>query len=136
MTAPETAPSGDGEKKEATWRDFLITAVVLAVIGGLVWFFFFYDPKEDPADVERHRTEFAVSMCEKAAKDHLVSPGTAKFSDEQPEGDSKNGWTITGAVDAQNSLGGLMHSEFTCQATYDESTKETEARITDVQQRK
>lgn len=67
---------------------------------------------------ERHTrptgTEAEV-MCESYVKDQLKSPGSAKFSEENAtEAGAGGTWVVSGAVDSQNSFGGLVRIQFTC----------------------
>lgn len=55
----------------------------------------------------------AKAQCESWVSDRLVSPGSAKFSGETAAAADKV-WTVTGVVDSQNLLGGLVRNEWTC----------------------
>lgn len=59
----------------------------------------------------------ARDACEQFVKDRLKSPGSAKFS-EQSETSRGKRWTAMGAVDSQNSFGGLVRNNYTCVARY------------------
>jgi hypothetical protein len=65
----------------------------------------------------------AVSVtCENIVERQLKAPSTAKFSKyrESTYTPSSTGGTYRGYVDAENSFGAMLRSEFTC--TYDKST--------------
>lgn len=63
----------------------------------------------------------AEIACEKFVKDRLKAPSTAKFSNVQHTGGGGR-WTVTGAVDAQNSFGAMIRSNFTCSVRLDGDT--------------
>lgn len=58
----------------------------------------------------------AESVCKKAVKNSVKSPGTAKFHNlvTIPSGD---GWDTDGDVDSENGFGALLRSHFECHAT-------------------
>jgi hypothetical protein len=55
----------------------------------------------------------AKAQCESWVSQRLVSPGSAHFSGETAAAVDKE-WTVTGNVDSQNLLGGLVRNEWTC----------------------
>jgi hypothetical protein len=55
----------------------------------------------------------AIAQCEAWVGQDLVSPGSAKFTGETTAADGAV-WTVTGLVDSQNLLGGLVRNEWTC----------------------
>lgn len=57
----------------------------------------------------------AIAFCEQVVKDKLLSPGSARFSDEHTDqiGDE---YTVSGSVDSQNAFGALLRRDFTCRA--------------------
>jgi hypothetical protein len=55
----------------------------------------------------------AKAQCESWVSQRLVSPGSAHFSDETAAAAGKE-WTVTGTVDSQNLLGGLVRNTWTC----------------------
>lgn len=63
------------------------------------------DPDPGP-DAER--------VCQDFVKKRLKAPATAKFSDVNHSGGVDGEYTVTGAVDSQNSFGALIRSDFTC----------------------
>ncbi|GAA1726878.1 hypothetical protein GCM10009809_23240 [Isoptericola hypogeus] len=62
-------------------------------------------------------------ICEGRVEDQLEAPATAEFTDGTASG-TPSGYTITGSVDAENSFGALVRSEWTCSIRYDESSEE------------
>jgi hypothetical protein len=59
----------------------------------------------------------AKSACEGWVKDQLKAPSTADFSDEEVSGAGP--WTVTGSVDAENSFGAKLRSQWTCDVRLD-----------------
>jgi hypothetical protein len=71
---------------------------------------FFRDPGGESV-TEDHND--LIAGTEQAVSDALVSPGSAKFSHERVfANQAKHQIIVTGAVDSQNSMGGLMRSAF------------------------
>lgn len=64
---------------------------------------------------ERYPASEARYACQAWVKDELKAPATAKFSGGGATG-SDGDWTITGAVDAENSFGALIRTTWTCDA--------------------
>jgi len=56
----------------------------------------------------------AKAMCHDWVKERLKAPSTAKFNNENVSGSAYGGFTITGAVDSENSFGGTVRSSWTC----------------------
>lgn len=83
--------------------------IVIALIGGgCAALVAFGDSSDSAVD--------AQTMCEEFVKDRLKSPGTAEFSGETAEPDpaDERTYTVTGAVDSQNTFGGVVRNNFTC----------------------
>lgn len=59
----------------------------------------------------------AQSVCEQFVEDRLKSPSTADFSDTETSnvGDL---WTVTGAVDSENSFGAMIRNTYRCVVRY------------------
>lgn len=78
-------------------------------------------PAELAAEYEPSAAD-AERMCREDVARKLKAPGTARFGDvaAAPVGDTFGGdeWTVTGWVDAENSFGATIRSEWTCQATH------------------
>ena len=54
--------------------------------------------------------------CRDWVRDRLKSPSSAKFSGESVRR-SGTSYTVTGAVDSQNSFGAMIRNDFTCETT-------------------
>lgn len=61
---------------------------------------------------DRPGTGAAEVACENLVRDQLKSPSTAKFSNVEATGTGP--WTVTGAVDSQNSFGATVRTTWTC----------------------
>lgn len=53
----------------------------------------------------------ATQQCEKAVKEQLKAPATAQFNSSAEGGGP---WTVIGTVDAENSFGANVRSDFQC----------------------
>jgi hypothetical protein len=89
--------------------------VLLVIVGGVVYAC--SGGSDDPSDSGGGRSDgMAKVMCEKFVEDRLKAPGTADFSgifDTEITG-SGNNYTVRGHVDAQNSFGAMLRSDYTC----------------------
>lgn len=63
----------------------------------------------------------AQFACEGFIKDRLKAPSTAQFSGETFTGSAPR-WTVTGAVDAQNSFGAALRNSWSCIVRIDGDT--------------
>lgn len=71
-------------------------------------------------DAYGHNRSYAIVIAENVVKSKLKSPSTADFCKnyEYTVSCSKNTWTIKGYVDAQNSFGAMLRSDFTVKITF------------------
>lgn len=58
----------------------------------------------------------AISACEQSVLTNLKSPGSADFGGESANA-SGTTWTVSGYVDAENSFGANLRSNWTCRAS-------------------
>lgn len=58
----------------------------------------------------------AIAQCEATVEDPLKSPSTAEF-DSQASGYGT--WSVTGTVDAENSFGAMVRSNYECTVIID-----------------
>lgn len=81
-------------------------AVAVFMVGGVVWLW----PVGSSPTVDS-----AVTACRRHVVDQLKAPSTAKFGQVRWE---RSGDTVrvSGAVDAENSFGALVRSDYTCTA--------------------
>lgn len=92
---------------------FALIAVLLVLVG---------DVDVDSESVnpvtegERLRAERSVakSMCEEFINDRLKSPASAKFAGSYPTYGTGEIWTWEAYVDAQNSFGAQIRTDFVC----------------------
>lgn len=94
-------------KRGFTGRQWLLIASpALLIVVGLVWWAASGGGDGNP---QAH----VQSACEQAVKAKLKAPASASFHTGATE--SKPGiWQVVGDVDATNSFGGSVRSEFTC----------------------
>lgn len=55
-----------------------------------------------------------IHQCEDLVKNSLKSPSSAIFVDTKAQQNQSRHWTVTGSVDAQNSFGAMIRSDFQC----------------------
>lgn len=69
----------------------------------------------------------AVVVAEKAVKNKLKSPSTAEFCSHKEYSItcSRNTWTVSGYVDAQNSFGAMLRNNFTVKFTFENGERYT-----------
>lgn len=134
-TCRPAAPTGTSasapppkHNRKAVW----IAAGALVIVAVIVGFTVFGDSTEDDA----------IDRCASAVADRMKSPSTAEFSDvtafetdslktidedySQMDRYSKyttlSRWVVTGDVDASNSFGATVRSEFNCSAIVGDGT--------------
>lgn len=102
--------------------------VVVAVVFGILAFTGedssedvapYEDPSATPSatrDVGNEGT--ARIMCEKFVKARLKAPSTAEFSDTKSSGKGPD-YSVSGAVDSENSLGAPIRNDYRCLVRYD-----------------
>ncbi len=104
-------PTGDatGMGKGCLW---LVGVFAAILIGGWIWAAVF--PEDD-----RGTDLGAIDACHQAVKERLKSPASAKFSNDRAAETAEGQWTVTGAVDSENSFGAMIRGTYSCQARYD-----------------
>lgn len=93
-------------KKGHPWRAFFLFAA--AVASGVTMFNMSQQPRTPDPDVLRITAEQA---CEGAVGQNLKAPATAQYN-SQASGSGP--WRVVGTVDAENSFGALIRSEYQC----------------------
>lgn len=75
---------------------------------------------DEPGDVE------AYVMCQMFVKDRLKAPSTADFPATPYANIEQDGnlWTIDAWVDAENSFGAQIRTDFHCQVRYSDASEE------------
>lgn len=60
----------------------------------------------------------AQVVCRDFIEDRLKSPASADFSDEDATHVRGRVWTVTGAVDSENSFGAMIRNTYSCTVRY------------------
>ena len=87
---------------------------LVAVMALLAWAIFSAFSNASPDEPEEWDAKIA---CQTLVKEKLRAPSTAKFSRETASGGPK-AWTVTGAVEAENALGGTVGHRYSCSVTF------------------
>ena len=76
-------------------------------------------------DIYGHDKYDAIAVAEKTVKNNLVSPSSAKFCKMSEYSVTLHGetWTVTGHVDANNSLGASIRNTFLVMFTFTSSDR-------------
>lgn len=109
-TSPPSKMSGS-EKSTLGCLAFIlapIALIVIAIIIGGVWTAF------NGSSTGPNKYE-AIRYCEDQIRDQLKAPSTAKFDSDSS--DESSPFTVTGSVDAENSFGAMIRSDFQCTVT-------------------
>lgn len=106
---------------EATTK--LVKAAGLALAGiavliiVVVWVVPALSPKKSGDMSEAEIQSSITGICKDRVLERLKSPGTAEFSDiEVRSGPGPVAYVITGSVDSENTFGGTVRSDFTCES--------------------
>lgn len=100
---PDTQPEAPAKKGGLFWPIMVgILVVLCSALGAVKWV------KGDPVDGYD-----AQVACKTFVERQLKAPSTAKFSGLSHSGSGPR-WTVTGAVDAENSFGATVRSNWTC----------------------
>lgn len=84
----------------------------IPVVFGVVLLVFALLPSPGQSTSDPTGTD-AANVCQQIVKDRLKAPATAEFSGVGYSGSSPR-WTVTGAVDAENSFGAKLRMNWTC----------------------
>lgn len=123
MTEDRPWDTPSPEKVEADKRArrgvlFIVGLVVLMFAVGIGSLFIGNDD-EGPDDVSDYEVQ---AQCEKWVDKQLKSPSTAKYSDHAVRSAGEDAWTVSGAVDAENSFGAEIRSAWSCDIRLDGDT--------------
>lgn len=93
----------------------LIVVMVLApiILFGGCTAYFMLKPKEP----EKPSSSMAIIVCERAVKEQLKAPSTAKFSGSYATAKSGGGYRVEGNVDSQNSFGAMIRARYVCESS-------------------
>ena len=97
------------------------TVLALIIVGGIVSCVASLNSGGSSNDHGVDRIE-AQLACQDFVKEKLKAPATAKFSGQQTNVAGVNQWTVTGLVDAENSFGAMLRSNWTCSIRLDGDT--------------
>lgn len=125
----ETVDDGAAERAaDSRVSRLLVGACILAVIviGWVIFGGGSSDSEEPspPSDFEAQR------QCERWVSEQLKAPTTAAFSGQAAVGGPAE-WTVTGAVDAENSFGATIRTQWTCDIRLDGETWRGRAELLD-----
>jgi hypothetical protein len=133
MSASQETPAGDKDKdleRKFRWGFSIIgIALIVGFGGGCVYFTQTADEREINAIREERESRErqveaagfygdeagAISECVEAVKEILKAPATASFSGEKASRQGRQNWRVVGVVDAENSFGALIRSEWDCE---------------------
>jgi len=104
--------SSPARKKTSSLTAFVILVIIVVCIGGAVLIF----GRDD--DTSTSPSQSAWYTCRMFIEDHLKAPKTAEFERYNASRVyqlNTSEWIVTMRVDAQNSFGAMIRSDFKCQ---------------------
>lgn len=122
------------QAKEDTRNGFMVmfgcagAAVILLGLfigGGWLLDLMFSEKRDSDGGPLTAEKQEAVQRCKSAVKENLKSPNTAKFREERylESAQNDNNIRIELTVDAQNSFGAELRNDFSCDLTWNVSSK-------------
>lgn len=105
------------EKEKVSWALWSLLGVSVLFVVGVVIVVLSNTSRPGPVVKAREPMEYAVEACRIAMTNSLKAPSTAKFPDDSTVKVSPGGgfnFLITSYVDAQNSFGAMIRTEYTC----------------------
>lgn len=114
--ASEEDPPEEPKYYGMTKRAHIITAIVFGTVFLCCFGFtqgWFGESEPEPPPI----SEQAQTICYDEVLNQLKAPSTAELvsiAASPTEGDT---WTVTGSVDAENSFGAMLRSDFACELT-------------------
>lgn len=111
---PAAALAAPAKKKPNVWGFWAVFGVVVLCCSGFMLKAF--NGSDDDSSSPEVTGVSAELACQDFVKNRLKAPSTAKFSAVSHTG-SGSFYTVTGAVDAQNSFGAMLRLNFTCKVT-------------------
>ena len=99
-------------------------AVIVAALFGMEFLLNAFSGNDDGEVTDADKVR-AVQNCESAVKNQLKAPSTAKFSNEsfQYNPNDELDYQVVLTVDAQNSFGAMLQTEYACQMRWKPSTE-------------
>lgn len=103
---------------------FGVIVVIVAALFGIEFLLNAFSGSSD-GDVTGSDEVRAVQNCKTAVKNQLKAPSTAKFSNErfQYNPNDENDYQVVLTVDAQNSFGATLQTEYACQMIWKPSSE-------------
>ncbi|GAA2182123.1 hypothetical protein GCM10009785_19950 [Brooklawnia cerclae] len=99
-------------------RIFLISLFGVLVLAAIIVFAVTSSKPKSVGDRQDDARAAAIVACRDAIKDQLKAPRTAEFDDESVLWSGSEA-RVSGAVDAQNSFGALIRTQWSCTVTMD-----------------
>lgn len=97
---------------------------LVAVFSAVIWIVSSLGAGDD--DYTMNNKFEAIAQCEAQIESQLKAPSTAKFNSDAT---GSGTWTVTGTVDAENSFGAMIRSEYQCTVVMDEEKDTARTRI-------
>jgi hypothetical protein len=113
-------PAGKKKRSPLAWGVMIASLLILAVIIGFSVF------GGSKSDYDSDTSYEAIAQCEAAIKERLKAPSTADFNSSAVGGGT---WTVTGTVDAENSFGAKVRTNYQCSVIIDNEKDTARVRI-------
>ncbi len=104
-----------GAKAPYRWTWWRITLAALVVLPIVIMVVTPSDPARQADFDKAYEQGIARSKCERAIKDRLKAPATAKFEMTQAGRNDRGTYAVIGYVDAENSYGAMLRSVYGCE---------------------
>lgn len=101
----------DSPRSRGGWIGAAVVVLVIVVIGALSGG---NGGSDGPDTGDKYG---AQDVCKQFVKKRLKSPGSADFSETSTTGSGQL-WTVSGAVDSQNTFGGLVRNNYVCKVRH------------------
>ena len=112
LPAEPASPAPSPNRVALKWTAFIIGPIALILIPVAIFFPQVLNRDTGPAQPSAYGAEVA---CRSFVRDHLKAPSTAEFSGVAVKTSGQPPlFTVTGAVDSQNSFGAMIRSRWSC----------------------
>lgn len=102
------------QRQKNGWYALAGLVGVFALFVGYILFTTDSSTGRDDPEVQEHA---AIRACEDMVRDQLKAPATADFNGSVATGVGP--WEVTGSVDAENSFGAMIRTDWTCTVRLD-----------------
>ena len=94
--------------------------LTLAALVGLVMFVMSVTPRDKPEPLPAYvpTAEGALKGCRSLVERKLKAPSTAEFPADERLTGTPPPWIISGSVDAENSFGAMIRTQWVCEIRY------------------